>query len=54
MSWLTLVQLLSQCYIYMLLTAELSVSKLNDKEIQLLLDLHNRARSMVNPIATKM
>jgi len=34
-----------------LLTA---VSQLSDEDKQLLLDLHNRARSMVDPIATNM
>ena len=42
------------CVYHLLLTAVLSVSQLTDEEIQLLLDLHNRARSMVDSIATNM
>ena len=37
-----------------LTAAHLSVSQLTDEDKQLLLDLHNRARSMVYPIATNM
>ena len=37
-----------------LTVAHLSVSQLTDEDKQLLLDLHNRARSMVDPIATNM
>jgi len=38
----------------LVLTAAPSVSQLSDEEKQLLLDHHNRARSMVDPIATNM
>jgi len=39
----------------LVLTAvHLSVSQLTDQQKQDLLDLHNRARSMVDPIATNM
>ena len=34
--------------------AHLCVSQLTDEQKQSLLDLHNRARSMVDPIATDM
>ena len=37
-----------------LTAAHLSVSQLTDEDKQLLLDLHNRARSMVDPTATNM
>ena len=37
-----------------MLTTALSVSTLTDEEKQQVLDAHNRARSMVDPIATNM
>ena len=41
-------------YLLMLTVAHLSVSQLTEEDRQLLLDLHNEARSMVDPIATNM
>jgi len=41
-------------FLLVLTAAHLTVSQLTDEDKQLLLNLHNEARSMVDPIATNM